>query len=280
MRNRRGGGAIAALAAAAVVIAASTTTGTGLARLSRARAADGRMSLPAAAAFDYQIGGPYPPPAGVEILDRDRSARPVAGLYNICYVNAYQAQTSQVRWWERYHPDLLLRTGAGKLVIDPDWGEPLLDTGTAATRAALTRIVGGWFAGCARKGFQAVEPDNLDSFTRSGGLLSLGDNLAFAGRLARRAHADGLDIAQKNLAESSRQVRALGYDFAIAEQCQQYHECQYYTAAYGRRLIDVEYVRRYYEQACREHVGRYSITLRDLDVVPEGIRGYVDARCP
>src|SRR4051812_15827556 len=44
---------------------------------------------PLHAGFDYQLGGPYPPPAGVEIVTRDRTAPPVEGLYNICYVNAF-----------------------------------------------------------------------------------------------------------------------------------------------------------------------------------------------
>jgi hypothetical protein len=238
-----------------------------------------RVRFPAAAAFDYQIGGAYRPPAGVEIVDRDRSATPVAGLYNICYVNAYQAQTDQVSWWQRHHSDLLLHTAAGKLVIDPNWGEPLLDTSTPAKRAALARIVGGWIDGCARAGFQAVEPDNLDSFSRSDGLLTLDDNLAFAARLASAAHADGLDIAQKNLAENSSAVHARGYDFAISEQCEQYQECGSYTRTYGRSLIDIEYVHRYFVAACRRYAGRFSIEYRDLEVVPKGSRGYADQRC-
>ena len=40
--------------------------------------------------FDYQIGGAYPPLSSVSIVDRDRSASPVADRYNICYVNAFQ----------------------------------------------------------------------------------------------------------------------------------------------------------------------------------------------
>ncbi|GAB3898943.1 hypothetical protein GCM10029964_084170 [Kibdelosporangium lantanae] len=47
---------------------------------------------PAHATFDYQIGGAYGPPSGVRVVTRDHTAAPAAGLYNICYVNAFQAQ--------------------------------------------------------------------------------------------------------------------------------------------------------------------------------------------
>lgn len=238
-----------------------------------------RVPFPAAAPFDYQIGGAYPPPAGVQIVSRDRAARPAPGLYNICYVNAFQAQTAEVRWWQRNHPNLLLRNSGGRLVIDHNWNEPLLDTATATKRRALAGIVGRWFDGCAAKGFQAIEPDNLDSYQRSGGRLTLADNLAFVALLIRRAHADGLAIGQKNLAEEAAPVHALGADFAIAEQCQQYQECGSYTHVYGHRLIDIEYARAPFLQACRLHAGQYSIVLRDLNVAPAGTRGYVDARC-
>ena len=74
----------------------------------------------------------------------------------------------------------------------------LLDTSTAAKRAAIARIEAGWIAGCATAGYQAVEPDNLDSWTRSHGLLDEADDLAMAALLASDAHAHRLAIAQKN----------------------------------------------------------------------------------
>lgn len=47
--------------------------------------------------FDYQLGGAYTPPTGVRTVVRDRTAAPAPGLYNICYVNAYQAQPDAVK---------------------------------------------------------------------------------------------------------------------------------------------------------------------------------------
>ena len=90
-------------------------------------------------------------------------------------------------------------------------------------------------------GYKAVELDNLDSWTRSGGSLSSASNMAFARLLIARAHASRLAVAQKNTAELATQGRRLGFDFAVAEECQVYGECDSYTAAYGRHVIEIEY---------------------------------------
>ena len=54
------------------------------------------------------------------------------------------------------------------------------------------RIVGRWVDGCAADGFDAVEFDNLDSFTRSHGLIERRQALAYARLLVRAAHVDPL----------------------------------------------------------------------------------------
>ena len=97
----------------------------------------GAVQLPPRnAGFDYQIGGAYPPPAGVRIVARDRAAEPAPGLYNICYVNAFQAQPDARDDWPA---DLLLRDKKGEVVVDGDWDEALLDIGTPAKRRAYRR---------------------------------------------------------------------------------------------------------------------------------------------
>ena len=234
--------------------------------------------------FDYQIGGAYKPDRSVAIVDRDRTAKPAPGVYNICYINAFQTQAESDRWWRAHHPKLLLRKANGQAVEDPGWpGEFVLDVGTAHKRTALGRIVGRWIDGCARKGFQAIEPDNLDSYSRSQHLLTLRDDLRFAKLLVSRAHADGLAIAQKNTAELHRRGRSkAGFDFAIAEECQVYSECSAYTKVYGRHVIEVEYTdngRRYYRKACAARGDAISILLRDRDVLPRGKKAYVYKAC-
>ncbi|MCX3061620.1 endo alpha-1,4 polygalactosaminidase [Streptomyces beihaiensis] len=229
--------------------------------------------------FDYQIGGAYKPPSGVRALSRDRGAAPARGLYNVCYVNAFQAQPDALDWWRRAHPELLLRDAHGRLVIDQDWDEPLLDIRTAAKRARLARIVGGWIDGCAHDGFQAVEPDNLDSYERSGGLIDAADAVAFARLIAGRAHAAGLAVGQKNAAGLLSRHAATGFDFAVAEECARYEECGAYASAYGDRVFVIEYRKTDFTRACRAWSGRLSIVLRDRDVRPEGEKGYVRQAC-
>ncbi|MFC9340874.1 endo alpha-1,4 polygalactosaminidase [Streptomyces sp. NPDC057020] len=222
------------------------------------------------APFDYQIGSPYSPPKNVQVVSRDRTAKPAAGLYTICYVNAFQTQPDALDWWEKNHRDLLLRDGSGTPVQDEDWGEVLLDTSTAGKRERLAKIVGGWIDGCAKSGFQAVEPDNLDSYERSGDRLTKQHNAAFARLLAQRAHAAGLAIGQKNTTELLPERRTIGFDFAVAEECGQYEECEAYAAAYANRVYVIEYTDTGYSRACSGWGGRLSVVQRDLDVSAPG----------
>ncbi|MFJ2054924.1 endo alpha-1,4 polygalactosaminidase [Streptomyces sp. NPDC087908] len=229
--------------------------------------------------FDYQIGGPYAPPAGVGAVSRDRTATPADGLYNICYVNAFQAQPDATDWWEENHPDLLLRDTGGAPVVDQDWDEALLDVSAPAKRERLAAIVGEWIDGCAAAGYQAVEADNLDSYARSRGLLTAEDDLAFARLLIGRAHAAGLAIGQKNASDLAQRGRRLGFDFAVAEECGQYDECGAYAAAFDNRVFVIEYEPAGLARACATWGGTLSVVLRDTDVRPAGEPGYVRRTC-
>jgi hypothetical protein len=233
---------------------------------------------PANGGLDYQLGGSYPPPTGVTIVARDRTAMPAPGLYNICYVNGFQAQESEAERWLADHPDLILRDARGEPVIDRDWNEMLLDVGSEAKRAQLASVVGDWIVGCARAGFDAVEIDNLDSFTRSGDRLREDDAVAFLALLAARAHAAGLAIAQKNSSELAQRRREFGADFVVAEECSRYDECEVYLTAYGSHVLMVEYRRGEFDRGCAQHPDS-SIVLRDLDLVTPQDSGYVFEGC-
>ena len=239
--------------------------------------------FPGGGRFDYQIGGPYEPDADVVVVGRDHREPPVPGRYNVCYVNAFQTQPEEAGFWDAEHPDLLVRRD-GALVEDPGWpGERLLDTSTAAKREALMEVVGPWVDGCASAGYQAVEPDNLDSWTRSRGVLTREDNVAFARLLVQRARLAGLLVGQKNTPELGSAGRTeVGFSFAVAEECQVYEECDAYTDVYDDRVVEVEYTdnpRSAYEDACRARGDRISVVLRDRDVVPRGRPGYTDDAC-
>ncbi|MFF3304193.1 endo alpha-1,4 polygalactosaminidase [Streptomyces sp. NPDC002908] len=246
-------------------------------------AASAGVLLPTAGMrFDYQIGGGYTPPDGVRAVSRDREDEPAPGLYNVCYVNAFQTQPGALEWWKSTHPDLLLRDDAGELIIDEGWDEVLLDTSTAARRTQLAKIVGEWIDGCAESGFQAVEPDNLDSFERSEGKLTQSHNAAFATELAERAHDEGLAIGQKNTTDLLGRHDAIGFDFAVTEECAQFDECDAYADAYDDRVFAIEYEGEGdvgFEESCAGWGDRISLVLRDLDVLPAGEKGYVYRTC-
>jgi hypothetical protein len=238
---------------------------------------------PANGTFDYQLGGAYPPVADVRIEDRDRTADPVPGRYNVCYVNAFQSQPDEADFWTQQHPDLVLRGDDGTPVVDPGYpDEYLFDLTTAAKRAAVAAIVGGWIRGCADDGFQAVEPDNLDAWTRSRGAYGEDEALAFAALLTPVAHDAGLAIGQKNAGDLGTRGRDVGFDFAVAEECQVYDECGDYTDVYGDEVIEIEYTDNgedAFAAACADHGDRISVILRDRDVVPRGDPGYVYRAC-
>ncbi|GLB45070.1 putative glycoside hydrolase family 114 protein [Lyophyllum shimeji] len=235
--------------------------------------------------FDYQIGGSYTPASDVTIVSRDNAENPAAGKYNICYLNAFQTQPEAQSWWKTNHPDLLLKKSDGSYFQDQDWpGEFFLDTTTDAKRQALLAIHQTTIDSCASKGFNAIEPDNLDTFTRSNGLLTKADNLAFAKLLADYAHGKGLAFGQKNTGSDlgSSGKTTVGFDFAIAEECGYYNECDSYTNVYGNNVIEIEYSdngKSAYTAACSARGAQISIIYRDRDVVPNGDSAYVYQAC-
>lgn len=258
--------------------AGSTSTPTGTAT----QPAPGRIALPPAdGVFDYQIGGAYAPGSDVDIVDRDRTDAPAAGKYNICYINGYQTQPGDSGTWPA---GTLLRNASGGLVEDEGWpGEYMLDTRSAGSRDLIARVVRGWMAGCRDAGFQAVEIDNLDTYTRTS-LLTKAGNLALAELYVQDAHALGLAIGQKNTVEIATEGRRrIGFDFAVAEECQVYDECDGYVSAYGAQVYEVEYPdaggRAGFQAACAARGARISITYRDRNVVPRGRSAYVFEHC-
>jgi glycosyl hydrolase family 114 len=246
---------------------------------------------PPNAKFDYQIGGDYPLPRGVQVVSRDWFIGSADfGAYSICYVNAFQTQDDERgvnRPDERsnWPAKLVLR----RLGDDPNWGgEYLVDISSAAKRARAVDWVQQMIRVCAKKGFDAVEYDNLDSWTRFDG-TPIADRVPFgkeqairyAKALTKRAHALGLAVAQKNTLQLSRHESRdrIGFDFAISEECARYRECGDWLPRFGNHVIDIEYRRRDFKRACRTVGGRLSVVLRDLDVTQPRSRTYRYAAC-
>lgn len=237
--------------------------------------------LPPGAVADYQLGGGYPPPAGVTVVVRDVTDRPARDYFNICYVNGFQTQPG-----EDWPQELLVKGRNGRPQADPGWpDEFLLDIGSPAARAAnLARLL-PVIQACAEKGFDAVEFDNLDSYTRSGGTLRKGDALEFAALLVRAAAEVGLPAGQKNAAEFGARGRdEAGFRFAVAEECHRWDECTSYTAVYGAdQVLGIEYAddqRGTFAEACADPDRPGSLILRDRMLAPRGAAGHLFEACP
>ena len=158
------------VAAALVVAVAAVAVAVAVAGLGGEEAGASWSPPPANAKFDYQIGGAYPPPAGVRVVSRDWfSASPADGMYSICYVNAYQTQPDEE---DVDRPDERSNWPAGlvlrRLGDDPGFaGESLVDISSATKRRQAADHLQPMIQTCADKGYKAVEYDNLDSWSAS-----------------------------------------------------------------------------------------------------------------
>ena len=82
---------------------------------------------------------------------------------------------------------------------------------------------------CKFKGFDAVEPDNIEIHDNDSGFpISYADQLAYAGWLAEEAHKRGLAIGLKNAADMVTEALPF-FDFAITEDC--------FVQGWGERVL-------------------------------------------
>jgi hypothetical protein len=236
--------------------------------------------------FDYQLGGTADELSdgrAIDVTVRDATAAPLEGAYNVCYVNGFQTQPG-ADWSE--HPSALLRDASGNPVRDPDWPDELvLDPSTASARTSILEVVGPIIEGCADAGFDAVEIDNLDTWTRFDDISQDGA-LALASTYVSTAHDLGLAIAQKNAAEAARAAHDdLGFDFAVVEECGAYAECAAYTDVYGTYVLQVEYPDSLAEAdlsfaaVCADPHRAPLTILRDRDLVGQSGDVYVHEAC-
>lgn len=246
---------------------------------------------PSSGVFDYQLGGSYDEldlgdgPVAIDVVVRDATSEPLAGAYSVCYVNGFQTQPDDAEFWLD-HEDLLLHNSSGDLVVDPEWpDEYVLDPSTSAQREGILEILGPVIDGCADDGFDAVEIDNLDTWTRFDEIDEAGSH-ALAGAFVARAHEGGMAIAQKNAAEITQVAHdEIGFDFAVTEECGVWEECAEYTDVYGDHVLQIEYpealekAEMTFEQVCALADRAPLTILRDVELVQAGTAGYVYDAC-
>jgi hypothetical protein len=118
-------------------------------------------------------------------------------------------------------------------------------------------------AACRAKGFDGVEPDNVDGYANVSGFpLTADHQLAYNRAIAELVHRYGLAVGLKN---DAAQVRALepAFDFAVVEECVRYEECAAYRPFLraGKAVLHVEYEGRM-SQICRESARLGLSTIR------------------
>lgn len=95
----------------------------------------------------------------------------------------------------------------------------------------------------AKRGCDAVEPDNVDAFTNESGFpLSASDQLSFNRWLAGAAHDRGLSVGLKNdLVQASDLVDS--FDWMLVEECAEFGECAGVEAFFeaGKAVFGAEY---------------------------------------
>jgi len=172
---------------------------------------------PVGASWQWQLDQPVDTTFDVAVYDVDlfdTDASVVATLHAqgrkaICYFSAGS--------WEDWRPDVDRFPAA---VIGNDYGgwpgEKWLDIRQLDLLAPVMRAR---LDLCRDKGFDAVEPDNIDGYTNDSGFpLTYDDQLAYNIWLAEEAHARGLSIGLKN--DSEQVADLLSYfDWALTEDC-------------------------------------------------------------
>lgn len=153
----------------------------------------------------------------VDLFDIDAStiaALKSQGKHTVCYFSAGS--------WENWRPDAAKFPAAVKGKAYSGWaGERWLDI---RRWDILGPIMTARMDLCKAKGFDAVDPDNVEDVDTWGNVtgfhLKRADNILYVQRLAAAAHARGLAFGLKNAAEMSRDGRVFTVsDFTVTEDC-------------------------------------------------------------
>jgi hypothetical protein len=175
------------------------------------------------------------------------------GAHAICYMSAGTAERFRPDYhdyvrFDRSHHHSLIGKPFSRRFPNEYWLNLRNDRGQ---RDFILRRVEARTRKCARAGFDGVEYDVVDAYAQgkrvTGWRISAHNQLVFDEALARIAHRNGLSVALKN---DLGQVPKLApqFDYAINEQCFEYHECtnnpapgyRAFTRA-GKAVFQVEY---------------------------------------
>lgn len=190
--------------------------------------------------WQWQLSGRLDTSVDVPVYDIDgfdHDAATVAGLHDdgrrvVCYLSTGA--------WEDWRPDAK-KFPASVIGEGNGWkGERWLDI---RRTDVLEPLLAARLDMCRDKGFDAVEPDNMDGYRNTTGFpIGAADQLRYNRLVARLAHERGMSVGLKNDLD---QIPALvgDFDFAVNEQCAQYGECADLTpfVEAGKAVFHVEY---------------------------------------
>ncbi len=218
--------------------------------------------------FYLQYSGALRIPEAASVVDldgEDTSAEQVtsltdAGQHAVCYINAGGFEN-----W-RLDKSAFPAAVIGKPL--DDWaGERWLDI---RQLDVLLPIMASRMDSCAAKGFEAVDPDNMDGYGSNTGFpLRKSHTIRYMTELAKLAHQRGLAIGIKNAVETLDGVTPV-IDFAVNEECREYDECQLYAplVATGKPVFHIEYSGDF-DQVCADSPKGFSTVLADLELGPD-----------
>jgi len=190
--------------------------------------------------WQWQLSTPVDQSVNVQLYDIDmfdNDASVVASLHNagrkvMCYVD--------VGTWENWRPDANQFPNSVKGKNNGWPGEKWLDIRRVDILGPIMRARMDL---CKAKGFDALEPDNIDGYTNSTGFpLTYQDQITYNAFIANEAHARGLSVALKNDLDQISDLLSL-FDFALDEQCFQYNECSLLLPfiSANKAVFEVEY---------------------------------------
>jgi hypothetical protein len=172
--------------------------------------------------WQWQLDGPIDTSANVTVYDVDGvettaaqvGALHAAGRKVICYVDA--------GGYENYRPDAG-SFPASVLGNSNGWpGQRWLDIRQISV---LEPIMAARFDTCHRKGFDAVEADEVDGYANDTGFpLAYNDQIAYNTLIANEAHGRGLSVGLKNDLDQIADLLST-FDWALDEECFYYSEC-------------------------------------------------------
>ncbi|HTA13556.1 MAG TPA: endo alpha-1,4 polygalactosaminidase, partial [Solirubrobacteraceae bacterium] len=177
------------------------------------------------------------PVAAYDIDGFENTAAEVAALHAqgkrvICYIDVGTS--------ENFRPDFASFPAAAEGSSNGWPGEKWLDV---RDLSGLEPIMTARFQMCKEKGFDAVEPDNMDGYENKTGFpITAAEQVTYDTWVANEVHTLGMAVFQKNDGEQTAQLEP-HFDGALDEQCNQYSECSNFQAylSAGKPVLNAEY---------------------------------------